>query len=513
MSKENVVLVDLSSLYYGAWHASANEDISSARLATIDAVNRCMSGNYGQLLAVCCDLGRSFRKDIAPEYKATREEKPASLLEELRKTKQALRDAGYLLWEADGFEADDVIATACEAATAEGHTITIASADKDLLQMVCPTVNALRTHMQPWKVVGVPEVVEKFSVQPFQLGDFLALVGDKSDNIKGADGIGPKTAAELLNKYYSIKSIYEALDKDPWAVLPNKNQKPGTMSKAAESLLKCRDDVYLARTLVQLRYDAPIDFKQIYEPRKAVEVNEDGDSDFEDEAPISVPGPSTGRNANETLVGAASANVVTANQVATNGQAMAAGMALAGIQSTKAVEGLGSFQRNGSFEHGLEPQSLRDAFALAERLFKSRMYPRFGSAEAILASMIRGREVGLPSLIALDTYAPVDGKLSPAALFLISRVEADPNCEYFRCSETTPTSATYVTKHRKAPAEQSLTYTLKEAELAGLVKPKGAWEKYPASMCRKMAGVFLGRMVYPGTALLGGYSNEELGAE
>ena len=116
-----VVLVDLSALFWSAWHSSAEEAASQARTRTLDAVNRCRV--EGALVAICCDGRGSFRKALSPTYKAQRPERDHASIAELDRTKERLRADGFLLWEVETFEADDVIATALGLAHARGHEV------------------------------------------------------------------------------------------------------------------------------------------------------------------------------------------------------------------------------------------------------------------------------------------------------------------------------------------------------------------------------------------------------
>src|SRR4029079_12194331 len=114
--------------------------------ATIDGVTRCAKRDPNALVAICLDSRRSWRKEFSSTYKAQRERLANDFYATLDQVKDRLRADGYLLWEAEGFEADDVIATATDEAVRRGHEVAICSADKDLMQLLRPGVKQLRTH-------------------------------------------------------------------------------------------------------------------------------------------------------------------------------------------------------------------------------------------------------------------------------------------------------------------------------------------------------------------------------
>jgi hypothetical protein len=178
------------------------------------------------------------------------------------------------------------------------------------------------------------------------------------------------------------------------------------------------------------------------------------------------------------------------------------------------------------FELALEPISLGVAFKLGQQLYASRLYTRFLTPEAITAVIIRGREMGIPALTALDVFHVIEGKPAPHAHLIIAQAERHPDCEYFMLLHTDNERATYETKNRKHPKPIQHTYTIQDAIDAGLCRaeieprtagPKekdarGQWDKRRAEMLRKTAGVQLVRIAYP-SAAMGLYSVEELGGE
>jgi len=147
---------------------------------------------------------------------------------------------------------------------------------------------------------------------------------------------------------------------------------------------------------------------------------------------------------------------------------------------------------------------------LARRLYESKLYQRFPNAEAILAVMLTGLEIGLQPMqsVAPGTFSIIQGSPCPGAHLLLARAMQDPDCEYLQFVGGDDAKATYETKHRKQPSPTRLTFTIEEARAAGLAG-NAQWKARPAVMLRKTCGVQLARIVYPG-ALVGLYAAEEV---
>jgi len=164
-------------------------------------------------LLVFFDLGDPRRQlALHGAYKANRQEAPEALKRQIPVIKEWTRAAGYCGVELDGVEADDLIAGYSAQFAAEGHEVLVVSADKDLAQLVGGPV---RQWMPPptanpklgWRELDAAGVEEKFGVKPAQIADYLALIGDTSDNIPGLAGVGPKTAAKWIQQYGSLEAI------------------------------------------------------------------------------------------------------------------------------------------------------------------------------------------------------------------------------------------------------------------------------------------------------------------
>lgn len=255
----DVLLIDLSSIFFPCWKASKEVTLDAIN-ATLGGIGRCISLVPGAHVAVCCDSRSSWRKEMTPTYKADREALPNAFYACLRDIKAEIVARGTTLWEVDGFEADDLLATARDAALAVGHGVVIATGDKDMFQLLDnPAVRMLKT--TDYTFCTAENVVERYGVGPDVFADLLALCGDKSDGVKGADGVGPKTAAKALAQWGSLTTLYAALEADPKACGVTADGEP---PKTSLAMIRDYDQVMVARKLVDLRRDAPIKFDDIY---------------------------------------------------------------------------------------------------------------------------------------------------------------------------------------------------------------------------------------------------------
>jgi DNA polymerase-1 len=198
--------------------------------------------------------GDNFRHQVYTEYKAHRPPMPPELAGQIGMVRTVLQAFGLTMLEVPGFEADDVIATLAKVGTAAGMEVVICSSDKDLLQLCNENVSILDTMKN--KRLGPPEVHEKFGVGPDRVGDVLALMGDSIDNVPGVPGIGPKTAAELINKYGTLDELLahaaEVKGKRGEALVASRD-----LVRTSRRLVALRDDVPLPKTLVELHRVEP----------------------------------------------------------------------------------------------------------------------------------------------------------------------------------------------------------------------------------------------------------------
>jgi DNA polymerase-1 len=156
--------------------------------------------------------GAQDRLTLLPEYKAHREEMPEALVKQLPYIKAVTRAMGLVGVEKAGVESDDLVASQAVHLAAQGHEVLIVSSDKDFAQIVGDRIKLLLPPPSAnprlgWRRLDAAGVAEKFGVPPPQIPDYLALVGDASDNIPGIEGVGPKTAAKWLNEFGSLEGV------------------------------------------------------------------------------------------------------------------------------------------------------------------------------------------------------------------------------------------------------------------------------------------------------------------
>ena len=202
--------------------------------------------NPNEIIAVIFDKARkNFRNEIYPEYKANRAETPAELAPQFAYIRKAVEAFNIASIEQANFEADDLIATYATQAEANGDKVVIYSSDKDLMQLMTPNI---RIH-DPLKNKDVNEedVFNKFGVEPSKVVEVQSLIGDSTDNIPGVRGIGPKTAAELINKYGDLENLL-------------KNARNIKQDKRREMIENGANDARISKKLATLDKNVPLEF-------------------------------------------------------------------------------------------------------------------------------------------------------------------------------------------------------------------------------------------------------------
>ncbi len=186
---------------------------------------------------------KTFRNTLYPAYKANRTAPPEDLVPQFAVIREATRAFDLPCIEMEGFEADDLIATYTRLARETGADVTVISSDKDLMQLVGPKV-WMYDGMKD-RQIGISEVVEKWGVVPEKMIDLQALTGDSVDNVPGIPGIGPKTAAQLLDQFGDLDTLLARASEIP-------------QQKRRENILAHADKARLSRELVRLRVDVPV---------------------------------------------------------------------------------------------------------------------------------------------------------------------------------------------------------------------------------------------------------------
>lgn len=459
-------------------------DQDHASRATVGAVHTMASGYDG--VAVCCDSPKSWRKEMAPTYKANRPASQEPMLHQLRLAQEQLRKDGFPVWQAEGFEADDVIASAVEQAEKiQTHTdVTIASSDKDLCQLVRRGVSV--KSIRSGAIMGPEEVKAKFGVTPEQMKDWLCLVGDTSDNVVGVKGIGAKRATELLNQHGSLAALYSKLG-DSCSVL---GLTPSMFTNLKDGL----QNAELARKLITLRTDVELPFEEIFKPRVAEKTEAEFEEEENDMAEVTdndtgevmtTPEPEQRKSDPPPPPAAAVRDAVT----------MAA-MITAPAEWAK----------------GLEPRSYDEAVKASKHMFDSRLFQGYGTPQAVLAIILAGRELNVGVMASLRGFHNIKGKVAMAAGLMAALILRSPQCKQFRCIKTSATECTYRAQRVADEGFLDVTFTMADAERAGLLRGDSNWSKYPQDMLVARCIARAARMVFPDVCF-GLYTPEELGRE
>ena len=244
-----LVLVDGSSYLYRAYHAIRDLSTSSgeptnAVYGVVSMLKRLLKDYDPERIAVVFDApGPTFRSEIYADYKANRPPMPEDLASQIGPLKETVEALGLPLLSIEGVEADDVIGTLAHEERERGGEVIISTGDKDLAQLVNEHVTLINTMNQ--ETLDTPSVEQKFGVPPERIVDYLALVGDSSDNIPGVPKCGPKTAVKWLQQYGSLDAVLEHADE--------------IGGKIGDNLRAAIDDVQRARQLVTIRCDVELE--------------------------------------------------------------------------------------------------------------------------------------------------------------------------------------------------------------------------------------------------------------
>ena len=245
-----VVLVDGSSYLFRAYHAlppltTSKNHPTGAIKGVISMIRRLEQDFPGSKMVVVFDAkGKTFRHDLYQEYKANRPPMPEDLACQIEPIHEIVKAMGLPLLTVTGVEADDVIGTLANEATSKGIDVVVSTGDKDMAQLVSDHVTLINTMTETR--MDRDGVVEKFGVTPEQIVDYLALVGDKVDNIPGVNKCGPKTAVKWLQSYENLDNVIEHADE--------------IKGKIGEYLREATETLPLSRELATIRTDVELDF-------------------------------------------------------------------------------------------------------------------------------------------------------------------------------------------------------------------------------------------------------------
>ena len=245
----DLVLIDGSSYLYRAYHAlpaltNSQGEPTGALHGVLTMILKLVREEQPSHVAVVFDApGKTFRDEIFPEYKATRPPMPDELRAQVQPILDAVKAMGLPLLCVDGVEADDVIGTLCDQAAKKGLRVLVSTGDKDLAQLVNDQVTLVNT--MDSSMLDREGVKKKFDVYPEQIVDYLALVGDTSDNIPGVPKVGPKTAAKWLNLYDSADGVVKHGEE--------------IKGKVGESLRDNVEKLQLSKNLATIRHDLDLE--------------------------------------------------------------------------------------------------------------------------------------------------------------------------------------------------------------------------------------------------------------
>lgn len=427
-----VAIVDLSAIYRRYWHASEGEEMSSAKRKTLNFVRSLYSDHSEIIVAIDCPPYK--RCDVYPGYKANRSPMPPAIGEELKKTIDAIADDGWKIARCEGYEADDIIATLVKQYSGG---VDVYGSDKDLLQccdLIDPMDGKFSTSMS------------RLEIPRDKVVDYLALIGDKSDNIKGVTGVGNKTALALLESFGSIGGIYKALQTEPGKFKP----------KSIENLREAMAWIDTTRQIITLSDDLELDIEQ---------------RDI-DRSP-------------DTMDGVVDVEESTENIPETS---------LATVQH---VQPAVVRKIDVEYSNSLEPVGIEELWRMSRGLFDSGLYSGFLNAQGAMAAIMHGRELGMGAATSLSSIFVVKGKPTLPAETMIALVKASPVCEYIQCVERTPEQCTWITKRRGNPEETRHSMTYAECEAISPDKYTTQLRRQPATMIMWKTAAALCRMEYP----------------
>ena len=250
LNEDPIILIDGSSYLYRAYHAlpplmtSTNQPTGAIR-GVISMIRRVLQDHPSSPLAVIFDAkGKTFRHKMYKDYKANRPPMPPDLITQIEPIHKLIEALGIKLVSIKGVEADDVIGTLALEASKKGLNTIISTGDKDMTQLVGDHVKVVNT--MSGELLDTKGVKKKFGVRPDQVIDYLALIGDTSDNVPGVEKVGPKTAVKWLKEYGNLDGV-----------IKNSNKISG---KVGENLRNSLNQLNMSKKLVTIKKDVLLDF-------------------------------------------------------------------------------------------------------------------------------------------------------------------------------------------------------------------------------------------------------------
>jgi DNA polymerase-1 len=257
MKNKTFVIVDAMAMAYKAYYAFINRPLltkkgepTSAIFGFVNQLLKVLEDHKPDYIAVATDSKeKTFRHEKYEAYKATREAMPDDMVPQIGRIKEIIELLNIPLYIKPGFEADDIIGTAVKLAEKKGMISYAITPDKDYMQLVTDKTIVAKPGRGSDEVVfyDIKKVIEQYGFEPKQMVDYLALVGDSSDNVPGVRGVGEKTALPLIQEFGSVENIYKNLDKI---------EKPAVKKKLEEN----KKNAFLSKDLVTINCDVPMEF-------------------------------------------------------------------------------------------------------------------------------------------------------------------------------------------------------------------------------------------------------------
>ena len=255
---KKLILIDGNSMLFRAYYATAyaggvtmttKDGVpTNAVYALANIMTKIINEHKPDYALVAFDTGTpTFRHLKYPEYKAGRKETPQELLDQFKIAKELLKNMGIFTYEKPGFEADDIIGSMSKVGAANEMDVEIYSGDRDLLQLISPSVTVCLTKkgVSDLKIMSEEALYEELGIKPCQITDLKGLMGDKSDNIPGVAGVGEKTALKLLKEYGCVEKVVEA----------------DISGKLGEKIKANKEVALLSKELATINVDLPLDFE------------------------------------------------------------------------------------------------------------------------------------------------------------------------------------------------------------------------------------------------------------
>jgi len=252
---KKLLLIDGNSLLHRAYHAlpqslsTSTGQPTNAIYGLAQMLLPLLDDESPDAILVAFDApGKTFRDELFEDYKAGRPPTDETLIAQFDLAHELIDALGMAQTEIAGYEADDIIGTVAEKAGAAGFDVLIITGDRDVLQLVDDQISVLATirGLSETRLYKPDEVQEEYGVRPNQIADYKALAGDSSDNIPGAAGVGPKTAAQLLGQFADVEELLERLDE-----VDNE--------KLAARLKESTDEIQLSKRLATIALDSPLE--------------------------------------------------------------------------------------------------------------------------------------------------------------------------------------------------------------------------------------------------------------